>query len=368
MCTGLPATPVLDSEPGRRPRRSTGSTSPRTPNFTTGRSTTLRRSPPTAAGPGTRSTRSRRCRTAPPRRRTTRSSSRASLRPSAGPTAFVVDPADHAFKKTSPKVGALAPAERREPGYRGRRRDRHGDHLHLEDYFDRNQATTYDATGETSHSGDAVPSSRSTTSRRSRVRSRAGYSSTSRRTRRRTSSIPKARSTGACSRSTAPATRWAGPRPAPSSSAVSGRHWSRRSAPSPADSFRGTVPFRWDAQPFAGKYEIQVAKDADTNFSADQPGDRHQADDPGGLHRRGFRPLKTLPALTTPYVWQVAASTRSTTAVPWSDSGSFYSLGEAPLQLTTDSSSVRRRGCSAGPGRRRGEVPRRVPARPGQRS
>ena len=108
---------------------------------------------------------------------------------------------------------------------------------------------------------------------------------------------------------------------------------------SPATSFPGTVPFRWDAQPFAGKYEIQVAKNGDTNFSATnlvvatksttQP-----------AYTTGVSTAKVLPAASTPYVWRVRRIDPLNNAGPWSASASFYSLGEAPQQLTPTRDSL----------------------------
>ena len=64
---------------------------------------------------------------------------------------------------------------------------------------------------------------------------------------------------------------------------------------SPATSFPGHRAVRWDAQPFAGKYEIQVAKNGDTNFSATNLVVATRSTTQAGVHDR-VSTAKVLPA------------------------------------------------------------------------
>ncbi len=90
----------------------------------------------------------------------------------------------------------------------------------------------------------------------------------------------------------------------------------------------GTTPFRWEPQPFNSSYRIEVYKNNDTTFSS--------------TNRLFFKDVTTtayawdqpIPASDQPYVWRVRRSDSSKNPTQWSETGRFYSAGAAPTPLT----------------------------------
>ncbi len=91
---------------------------------------------------------------------------------------------------------------------------------------------------------------------------------------------------------------------------------------------QGTLPFRWDAQPFATAYTVEVYKNNDLTFSA---ANRVVS---ASVKMNAFTPSTPIPASSQPYVWRVRRTDPSGNAGPWSTPGVFYSEGIAPNLLS----------------------------------
>lgn len=89
----------------------------------------------------------------------------------------------------------------------------------------------------------------------------------------------------------------------------------------------GSTPLEWQAQAYASQYTLEVYRNADHSFSAANRMLSVTTRNPS------YAPTETLPASATPYVWRVRRLDASGNPGPWSESGSFVSLGAAPELL-----------------------------------
>ena len=125
----------------------------------------------------------------------------------------------------------------------------------------------------------------------------------------------------------------------------------------------GAVPFRGEAQPFAGTYDIQVAANADRNFSATNLKVNTSSKRPA--FTTGTRRQATLQASDTPYVWRVRRVDPTGNTGHWSAVGEFKVALDQPDACwppTPDAvGRTPRRRAAVGRGRRGDQVPRRVP-------
>ena len=83
----------------------------------------------------------------------------------------------------------------------------------------------------------------------------------------------------------------------------------------------GAVPFRWTAQPFAGSYDIQVASNDDTNFSSANLEVNKTSKRPA--FSTGGAGVNVLAPSATPYVWRVRRKDAYGNLGPWSAIGRF---------------------------------------------
>ena len=92
----------------------------------------------------------------------------------------------------------------------------------------------------------------------------------------------------------------------------------------------GTTPFEWGAEAFTGKYQIQVAKNDDGNFSGTNVLFTKDSTQPaftsGSL-------VKSLPASSLAYRWRVRRVDPYGNFGPWSAVGRFFSKGATPAQV-----------------------------------
>ena len=100
----------------------------------------------------------------------------------------------------------------------------------------------------------------------------------------------------------------------------------------------GSVPFRWEAQPFAGSYDIQVAANGDRNFSSTNlkvnRSSKRSAFTTGGLG------VATLQASDTPYVWRVRRVDAYGNPGLWSAVGEFKVALDRPTPLSPGADAV----------------------------
>ncbi len=92
-------------------------------------------------------------------------------------------------------------------------------------------------------------------------------------------------------------------------------------APGTVPGVSGAVPFRWEAQPFAASYDIQVAANNDTNFSSANLKLNKSSKRPA--FTTGGSGANVLAPSATPYVWRVRRKDSDGNPGPWSDVGRF---------------------------------------------
>jgi len=95
----------------------------------------------------------------------------------------------------------------------------------------------------------------------------------------------------------------------------------------------GGTPFQWAAQSYAGRYEVQVAKNGDTQFSVpNRVIDTLPTTQPA--FTTGRDNVKLLPASTQPYVWRVRRVDPFNNAGSWSLVKQFYVDGAKPTLVS----------------------------------
>jgi len=229
-----------------------------------------------------------------------------------------VNPSRHAFKKTSPKVELLSPDDEATET---------ATEVTFEwtDYFDTNQATTYDATGELSHQSamryqlqvDDDPAFSSPLD--DVMVDQTTYTAADR-------LYPegplwwRVRAIDANANALAWSTTRTFTKRGPAPGLIS-------PVPGGADIpvVTGAVPFRWEALPFAGSYDVQVAANADRNFSAANlkvnTSAKRSAFTTGST--TGFPISATLQAANSSYVWRVRRVDTDGNKGPWSADAEF---------------------------------------------
>ena len=90
----------------------------------------------------------------------------------------------------------------------------------------------------------------------------------------------------------------------------------------------GTIPFRWEAAPFAASYTVEVYRNNDLSFS--QANRVFSAT----VKTAAYAPSSPIPAAGTPYVWRVRRQDASGNPGPWSSPQTFFSTGVAPNLLS----------------------------------
>lgn len=101
------------------------------------------------------------------------------------------------------------------------------------------------------------------------------------------------------------------------------------SSPINDDHVPGTTPFRWSPQPFNASYRIELYKNNDLTFSQDN---RIFAAD--NVKTSAYAWTKPIPPSAKPYVWRVRRNDAAGNIGQWSAAGRFYSTGQAPVLLT----------------------------------
>ncbi|GAA5137095.1 hypothetical protein GCM10023339_76930 [Alloalcanivorax gelatiniphagus] len=105
----------------------------------------------------------------------------------------------------------------------------------------------------------------------------------------------------------------------------------------------GAVPFRWEAQAFASSYEIQVAANNDTNFSSTNLKVNKTSKRPA--YTTGGAGVAVLPPSETAYVWRVRRKDADGNLGPWSAIGRFkVSAAQVDLQTPAADAVVGPRG------------------------
>ncbi|WP_162602255.1 Ig-like domain-containing protein [Nocardioides daejeonensis] len=99
-------------------------------------------------------------------------------------------------------------------------------------------------------------------------------------------------------------------------------------SPGDGESISGLDAFRWEAQAFAGSYDIEIYKENDTAFSSVNRVVSAKAT------QSAFTWDRQLPASNVPYVWRVRRADASGNKGPWSRTGSFRVTGSAPELLS----------------------------------
>ncbi|MGF9760571.1 hypothetical protein AAII07_35820, partial [Microvirga sp. 0TCS3.31] len=100
----------------------------------------------------------------------------------------------------------------------------------------------------------------------------------------------------------------------------------------------GAVAFRWEAQPFAGSYDIQVAAEADRTFSATNLKVNRSTKRPA--FTTGLAAQATLQASRTPYVWRARRVDPSGNKGDWSAVGEFKVVLKQPTLLAPDAGAT----------------------------
>jgi hypothetical protein len=100
----------------------------------------------------------------------------------------------------------------------------------------------------------------------------------------------------------------------------------------------GAVPFRWKAQPFAGGYEIQVAANNDTNFSSANV--KVNKTSKRSAFTTGGSGVNMLAPSETPYVWRVRRKDTDGNLGPWSAVGRFKVVLTQSDLLAPDADAV----------------------------
>jgi len=90
----------------------------------------------------------------------------------------------------------------------------------------------------------------------------------------------------------------------------------------------GTAAFRWTPRPFAGSYQVEVYKNNDTTFST-----ANRVFTKSGLKTAAYSWDQPIPAASQAYVWRVRTTDPSGNAGQWSATGRFYSTGASPALL-----------------------------------
>lgn len=96
-------------------------------------------------------------------------------------------------------------------------------------------------------------------------------------------------------------------------------------SPANGASMSGTAPLRWTAQPFAATYTVEVYRNGDTTFSTANRVFTQTVKTPA------YAWTEPIPASSQRYVWRVRRTDPSKNVGPWSQTGSFYSRGAAPV-------------------------------------
>ena len=100
----------------------------------------------------------------------------------------------------------------------------------------------------------------------------------------------------------------------------------------------GSVAFTWRAQPFAGSYDIQVAANADRNFSATNLKVNRSTKRPA--YTTGLAGQATLQASDTSYVWRVRRVDPTGNKGDWSAAGEFKVALKQPTPLAPDAGAT----------------------------
>lgn len=238
-----------------------------------------------------------------------------------------VNPAKNAFRKTSPAVELLSPAHVPDPKNPSSVVSTSEVTFTWKDYFDTNRATTYVETGEKSYqSGQTY---------RIEVSTDPTFASTIDR-----AVVDQPTYTAPTNLYPEGTLYW---RVQVNDGGDNKLTWSptrtfvkRSAAPvlaSPVNGAKanGSTPFRWRAQAYATSYELQVAANADVNFSAGNLVVKRTSKRPAIT--TGFG-TKTLPTSSKPYVWRVRRIDSSGKPGPWSPTGQFTVTSENPQQVT----------------------------------
>ncbi|MET1060414.1 MAG: Ig-like domain-containing protein, partial [Nocardioides sp.] len=98
----------------------------------------------------------------------------------------------------------------------------------------------------------------------------------------------------------------------------------------------GSTPFEWQAQAFTGKYQLQVAKNDDANFSGTNVVFTRDTTQPAFT---SGSVVKGLPASSSAYRWRVRRVDPDGNPGPWSQVGRFFSEGAVPTQLAPGTGS-----------------------------
>lgn len=109
-------------------------------------------------------------------------------------------------------------------------------------------------------------------------------------------------------------------------------------APDELPEVTGAVPFSWEAQPFAGSYDIQVAANNDTNFSAANLRVNKTSKRPA--YTTGGTGVSLLAPSDTPYVWRVRRKDPDGNLGPWSEVGRFKVVLTQPDLLSPAADAV----------------------------
>lgn len=243
-----------------------------------------------------------------------------------------INVAHHAFKKISPKVELLSPVQ-------GAVADTTEINFTWADYFDTNIATTYAATGE--------PSYQSATKYQFQIDDQPTFASPVE-----SPMLDQPTYTSASKLYPEGPLYW---RVQPIDVDGNALGWSQvrtvtKTSPSPTllsplatpqdpgiPVVNGAAPFRWEAQPFASKYEIQVAANGDRNFSPANVKVFKSSKRPAFVTGNG---VATLQASSEPYVWRVRRVDAVGNLGPWSPVGEFKVTLDQPTLLAPDADAV----------------------------
>lgn len=251
----------------------------------------------------------------------------------------VINPAHHAFKKVSPRVPLLSPA----PDDDGTTAD---DITTTEitftwaDYYATNRATTYAATGELGY--------QSAMSYQFQIDDQDTFASPLE-----TVTVDQPTYTSAAELYPEGPLYW---RVQPIDVAGNALGWSDRrtvvkSSPAPTlvspvatpaapavPVVNGSVPFRWEPQAYASSYIVQVAANADRNFSTANLEVNKSSKRPA--FTTGVGGVATLQASAQPYVWRVRRVDSFNNLGPWSAIGEFKVQLDQPTMLSPDAGAV----------------------------
>ena len=243
-----------------------------------------------------------------------------------------INPARHAFRKSSPDLELLAPAN-------GTLVTSTEVTFTWKDYFDTNAATPYAATGEASHQSAMtyqfqIDDDPTFASPFETVEvDQPTYTSADR-------LYPE----GTLYWRVQPIDvndnklGWSATRTVVKKSPTPALHSPLAAATGEVPKVSGSVAFRWEAQPFAGSYEIQVAADADRNFSATNL--RVNSSTKRPAYTTGLAGQATLQASDTPYVWRVRRVDPTGNKGDWSAVGEFKVVLEQPTPLAPDAGAT----------------------------